>query len=178
MATEEVRADGIAPEAAKRARGLVGLLLEQYLTVAVAESLTGGLVCAAMTSVPGSSGCVRGGVITYATDLKASLVDVDAEYLALKGPVDALVAAQMARGAAEVCGAELGLATTGVAGPDAQDGVPVGTVFVAVHDQRDGSDHVEEFMLSGSRAEIRARTVNEVLRLATDVALDPASWRE
>src|SRR4051812_4003327 len=99
------------------------------LTVATAESLTGGLVCAALTDVPGASAVVRGGVVSYATDLKASVLGVDEHVLAAGGAVQARVAREMALGVAQLCGADLGVGTTGVAGPDPQDGQPVGTVF-------------------------------------------------
>lgn len=87
-------------------------------TLAVAESLTGGAVCARLVDVPGASRVLRGGVTAYATDLKASLLGVDDELLAARGAVDPDVAAAMAAGVRERLGADVGLATTGVAGPD------------------------------------------------------------
>ena len=99
---------------------------------ATAESLTGGLVRAALTSVPGTSAVVRGAVVAYATDLKARLLGVDADLLAAGGAVQSEVARQMAPGSAACSAADVGLATTGVAGPDPQDGHAGGTVFVAV----------------------------------------------
>ncbi|MFN8169479.1 MAG: CinA family protein [Candidatus Nanopelagicales bacterium] len=110
----------------------VRALTAREQTVAVAESLTGGLVVSALVGVPGASRVVRGGVVAYMTDLKASLLDVDAELLAAEGAVHPDVAAAMAHGAAQRLGATYGLATTGVAGPDPQDGRPVGEVWVAV----------------------------------------------
>ena len=101
-------------------------------TVAVAESLTGGLVTAALTDVAGASVVVRGGVLAYASDLKAQVLGVDEGLLARAGAVDADVAEQMADGVRSLMGATYGLATTGVAGPDPADGKPVGTVYVAV----------------------------------------------
>lgn len=148
---------------------LIAALIDRQLTIAVAESLTGGLVCAALTSVPGSSVCVRGAVVSYATDLKASLLGVTTEALAAHGPVDPTVAKEMARGAARLCGADIGIATTGVAGPQSQDGIDVGTVFVAAHDTRDGSDRVLSLMLLGDRASIRSQTVHRSLDLAAAV---------
>ena len=100
--------------------------------MATAESLTGGLVCAALTDVPGASAVVRGAVVAYATELKAQVLGVDPDLLATGGAVQAEVARQMATGVCRVLGADVGVATTGVAGPDPQDGHPVGTVFVAV----------------------------------------------
>jgi len=107
------------------------LLAGRAATVAVAESLTGGLLGAALTDMPGSSGTFRGGVTAYATELKSALLGVDAGLLARHGPVHPEVAGQMALGARERLDATFGVATTGVAGPDTQ-GAPVGTVHVAV----------------------------------------------
>ncbi len=114
------------------AAGLVAALTARSLTIATAESLTGGLVCAALTEVPGASAVVRGGVVAYATDLKAVVLGVDPDLLAAGGAVQEEVARQMALGVCRLLGAAVGVATTGVAGPDPQDGRPVGTVFVAV----------------------------------------------
>jgi nicotinamide-nucleotide amidase len=107
-------------------------LSERGQTVAVAESLTGGMVCAALIDVPGASAAVRGAVVAYATELKHRLLDVDGDLLARNGPVDPDVAAQMALGVRERLGADWGLATTGVAGPEPQDGVPPGRVYLAI----------------------------------------------
>ncbi len=111
---------------------LIGRLTGQRLTVATAESLSGGLLAALLTEVPGSSAVVRGGVVVYATDLKHDLAGVDAALLAARGPVDGEVAAALAAGARRRCGADIGIGLTGVAGPDPQNGVPVGTWFVAI----------------------------------------------
>lgn len=111
---------------------LVRRLAAAGQTVACAESLTGGLVCATLVSVPGASAVVRGGVVAYAVDAKAALLGVDPDLLGRVGAVDPEVAAALARGAARVLGATWGVGTTGVAGPDPSDGMPVGTVFVAV----------------------------------------------
>lgn len=114
------------------AADVVRLLRVRGETIAVAESLTGGLVAAALTAVPGASQVFRGSVTAYATDLKHRVLGVDAGLLAARGAVDAQVAGQMAAGVRGVLGADWGVATTGVAGPEPQDGQPVGTVFVAV----------------------------------------------
>lgn len=102
------------------------------VSVAVAESLTGGAVADALVSVPGASACLRGGVVAYATDVKRDLLGVDGRLLARHGAVHPDVAAAMAEGVRRVLGADFGVATTGVAGPDPQDGCPPGTVHVAV----------------------------------------------
>ncbi|MGW0083705.1 CinA family protein [Streptomyces sp. NPDC003393] len=150
---------------------VVGLLTVRGETIAVAESLTGGLVAAEITSVPGASKVFRGSVTAYATRLKHELLGVDATLLAERGAVDPQVAAQMAAGVRKALGADWGIATTGVAGPDPQDGQPVGTVFVAV----DGPGETENgtalgektaaLRLNGGRAEIRMESVRSVLAL-------------
>jgi nicotinamide-nucleotide amidase len=131
--------------------------------VAAAESLTGGLLCATLVDVPGASQVLRGGLVVYATDLKASLADVPADLLERQGPIDPDVALALARGARSRCGADWGLATTGVAGPDPQDGVEVGTVYVAAADAADAQ--VRRLRLDGDREAIRAGAVAAALDL-------------
>ncbi len=146
------------------ARRLFDALVERDLTVAVAESLTGGLVLSTLVDVPGASRVLRGGVVAYATDVKAALLDVDPALLAAQGAVDPLVARQMAQGAARRLGADLGLATTGVAGPDPQDGFAPGTAFVAAA----LGSHVRslDLELDGDRAQVRRSVCDAVLELA------------
>ncbi|MEU3656591.1 CinA family protein [Streptomyces sp. NPDC032161] len=143
------------------------LLARRGETLAVAESLTGGLVAAELTSVPGASRSFRGSVTAYATPLKRELLGVDGALLAERGAVDADVARQMATGVRRVLGADWGVATTGVAGPDPQDGKPVGTVYVAVSGP-DGAENVAVLRLNGSRADIRKESVRNVLTLLSD----------
>ena len=144
---------------------LVAALRDAGLTLATAESLTGGLVAAGVVDVPGASAVLRGGVVAYATDLKHRLLGVDAGLLAERGAVDPDVAAAMARGVRERLSADVGVATTGVAGPDPQDGHAAGTVFVAVSlppvlaARHGGAEHVVPLALTGDRAAIRAATV-------------------
>ncbi|MFP5336346.1 MAG: CinA family protein [Actinomycetes bacterium] len=137
------------------------------LTVAVAESLTAGLVAARLADVPGASAVLRGGVVAYATDLKTSLLGVDPALLAVVGAVDAEVAAQMATGVRERLGADLGVATTGVAGPDPQDGRPPGTVYVAV--ATPSTTRVRAEQLAGDRAAVRRAAVDAALDLLLSV---------
>jgi nicotinamide-nucleotide amidase len=150
---------------------VVRLLTVNGGTLAVAESLTGGLVAAEITSVPGASKVFRGSVTAYATELKHELLGVDATLLAQRGAVDARVAAQMAVGVRKALGADWGIATTGVAGPDPQDGQAVGTVFVAVDGPSGaasgsgGGGKVRRLRLNGDRAEIRMESVRSVLAL-------------
>lgn len=111
---------------------LVELLSARGRTVAVAESLTGGAVVEAIVRVPGASACLRGGIVAYATDLKATLLGVPHRLLDANGPVHPDVALAMARGVRTRLGADYGVATTGVAGPDPQGGTPPGVFHVAV----------------------------------------------
>jgi nicotinamide-nucleotide amidase len=136
-------------------------------SIAAAESLTGGRVTATLVDVPGASAPVRGGIVAYATDIKATQLGVDADLLADRGPVDAEVAVQMAKGVRRALHADVGVATTGVAGPDPQDGKPVGTVHIAVVTPEEVVSSSLE--LAGTRDEIRTRTVQSVLELALTV---------
>ncbi|WP_318200948.1 CinA family protein [Streptomyces sp. SCL15-4] len=152
-----------------QATELVRLLTVRGETLAVAESLTGGLVAAEITGVPGASRVFRGSVTAYATELKHGLLGVDDTLLAQRGAVDPQVAGEMAAGVRKLLGADWGIATTGVAGPDPQDGKPVGTVFVAVDGPTTGRSgsagggKVRVLRLNGSRAEIRMESVRSVL---------------
>src|SRR5919199_1679087 len=110
---------------------VLGLLAARGETLAVAESLTGGLLAATIVEVPGASAVFRGGLVVYATDLKARLAGVPEVLLAVRGPMGPDVAVALARGARERCAADWALAATGVAGPDPQDRHPPGLVFVA-----------------------------------------------
>jgi nicotinamide-nucleotide amidase len=152
--------------ASTAAADLVALLTAAGQTVAIAESLTGGLVAAALTDIPGASVVVRGGVLAYATDIKAQVLGVDEALLARAGAVDADVAEQMASGVRSLMGATYGLATTGVAGPDQVEDKRVGTVYVAV--ARQGSSRVKALSLSGDRGEVRTGSVMAVLALLTE----------
>ncbi|MFB9378040.1 CinA family protein [Kineococcus gynurae] len=140
---------------------LVAALAARGWTVATAESLTGGLLCATLVDVPGASAVVRGGVVAYATELKADLLGVDPERLREHGPVDALVARQMAAGVAARLGADVGIATTGVAGPGPSDGHPAGTVHLGLAHPGGTASH--RLDLTGDRAGIRRDTVQAAL---------------
>jgi nicotinamide-nucleotide amidase len=155
---------GVAGPAARNlAAEVLSLLHAANWTVATAESLTGGLVAATLTDIPGASRSFRGGVVSYATDLKASLLGVDSAMLAAHGAVYAPVAAAMAAGVRDRLGATVGIATTGVAGPDPQDGVAPGTVHIAV--SLDDDTIVRTIALAGDRDEVRTLTVERVLGL-------------
>lgn len=154
---------------------VVGLLIDRGLTVGVAESLTGGLLVAELIRTPGASATVVGGVVAYDTELKHTLLGVDAGLLAEHGPVHPEVARQMAIGVRErlaVRGrsADVGLATTGVAGPDPQGGAAVGTVFVAVAVGERVA--VDALRLDGDRARIRASAVGATLERLETILLE------
>jgi len=159
--------DPAGPAGGDLAARIVGLLTQRRQTVAVAESLTGGLLGAAITTVPGASAVFRGGVIAYATDLKAALLGVPAALLAGRGAVDPEVAGAMAAGVRERLGAAIGVATTGVAGPDPQDGKPPGTVHIAV--SAGGGPVIQTLALPGGRDQIRRATVERSLGLLWSV---------
>jgi nicotinamide-nucleotide amidase len=145
-----------------RTASLIAVLAAKGLTVAVAESLTGGQLTAELTRPAGASAVVNGGAVVYATELKHSVVGVDETLLGEHGPVHPEVARQLAervRAALAVDGkaADVGIATTGVAGPEPQGGRPVGTVFLGLAIGQE--TWVEELQLTGDRAGIRAQTV-------------------
>lgn len=143
------------------------LLLRRGETVAVAESLTGGLLGAALTSTPGSSATFRGGLIVYATDVKESLAGIPGPLLAAEGPVSAHVAAALAAAARDRLGATYGVGVTGVAGPDPQNDQPVGTVHLAVAGPAEGE--VRSLRCDGDREQIRSQTVVAALSLLAEV---------
>ncbi len=165
---------GLAPEqgesgvtdSAELSARIVATLTARRHTIAVAESLTGGLLVAELIRTPGASAVVLGGIVAYNTELKHTLLGVTAEVLAAHGAVHPDVAAQMAAGvrdALAVAGepAYIGISTTGVAGPDPQDGQPVGTVYLgfAVGSQV----RTKSLELEGTREHIRSRVVYESL---------------
>jgi nicotinamide-nucleotide amidase len=139
------------------------LLLGRGETVATAESLTGGLLGAALTERPGSSSTYRGGVVAYAVELKAQLLGVSAELLRDHGPVHPRTAEAMAVGARDRLGATYGLSTTGVAGPEPHGDQPVGTVDVACSGPAGAT--VRRLQLTGGRDDIRRATVTAALGL-------------
>ncbi len=159
---------GSAPSEVLDTLAALTAMRERGLTLATAESLTGGLVSAALTGVAGFSDVYRGGIVCYATDLKESLVGVPSDLLDEHGPIAPETAAALATGVAKACGADVGISTTGVAGPTVQDGHPAGEVYVAV--ALPGEEpHVRPLRLSGGRNEVREQTVDAVLALLLEV---------
>lgn len=145
---------------------LIAELTARRLTIAVAESLTGGLLVAELVRIPGASAVVRGGVVAYDTSLKRSLLHVDSSVLNVHGPVHADVAKQMAVGvrtllAVNGARADIGVSTTGVAGPGPTDGHPAGTVIIGL--SKGTGSWAVPLQLDGNRAEIRAETVLQAI---------------
>ncbi|MEP9383101.1 CinA family protein [Nocardioides sp. KR10-350] len=136
-------------------------------TVATAESLTGGRLAALLTDTPGASETYLGGVVTYATELKHSILDVPREIIDGVGVVSAECAEAMATGVKAITGSSYAIATTGVAGPDAQEGKPPGTVYVGLA----GPGLVTSALLelSGGRTDIQAATCERALQELEDV---------
>jgi len=145
---------------------LIQFLAAKKLKLAIAESLTGGMLCSELVSVPGASDVVIGAVVAYQSVLKSSALGVNPDLLASKGAVDPEVATQMAEGirsrfslqALTATDRVLGVSTTGVAGPDEQDGQPVGTVYLAVSGAK--GPKVWAHVFTGNRQQIREQTVS------------------
>ena len=147
--------DGTVSAAATR---VVGKARERGRTIATAESLTGGMIGAAITSVPGSSAVFVGGITSYAVDAKRDVLGVDGQLLSEEGAVDEQVARQMARGARSVLGSDVGVAVTGIAGPGgSEEGKPVGTVWIAT--SSDCGETARRFLFAGDRSQVRRSTV-------------------
>jgi nicotinamide-nucleotide amidase len=141
-------------------------------TVATAESLTAGLVCSTLATVPGASDCLRGGLAAYATDVKSSVLGVDPTLIERHGVVSAECAEAMADCARLLFGADWSVATTGVAGPTGQEGKPVGAVFVAVAGPS-MAPRTDSLRLGGDRASIRRQAADAALALLATL-VDPA----
>jgi len=156
----------VSASAGALATSLVHELTRRGETVAVAESLTGGLVAACLTQPPGASAVVVGGVVTYGVWAKEHVLGVPADLLAREGPVSPATATAMAREAARLFHSSYGLATTGVAGPEPHDGHPVGEVYVAC--SANGKDDVRRLSLGGSRDTIREMSTKSVLLLLAE----------
>lgn len=151
----------------ERARSVVERASEAGLSVGTAESLTGGLIAAMLTSVPGSSAVVRGGVVSYVNDVKEQLLGVSGDVLSRQGAVDELVALQMARGALRELAADVTVSVTGIAGPTgAEPGKPVGTVWIGCATAR--GTHACEHHFEGGREAVRLQTVLAALKTAED----------
>jgi len=154
----------------KRAESVVAAFRERGLTMATAESCTGGLIAACMTELAGSSHVFERGFVTYANEAKTELLDVPPAVLAEHGAVSEQVALQMALGALDHSRAEIAVAVTGIAGPGGgSEEKPVGLVFVAGA-RRDGQVLVNRHVFDGDRTQIREATVLAALSLALTLA--------
>jgi len=151
----------MADDPARQAAELHRRLLDRGHTVATAESLTGGRLGMLLTEAAGSSATYVGGVVAYATALKVEVLGVPRDLVARYGVVSAECALAMARGVRALTGATYGVSTTGVAGPDRQEGKAVGTVFIGVAGP--GADSALALELVGSRSRIRERTCDEAV---------------
>lgn len=146
---------------------LVAAAIAAQITVGTGESLTGGMVAATLVQVPGASGMLQGGVVAYQNHVKERLLGVPAELLAARGAVDPEVACAMARGACTATGARVGIATTGVAGPDPHQGKEVGHVYIGV--ALDGEAQSYEYHFGGDREMIRLQATQEAISLLEQV---------
>ena len=133
-------------------------------TLSTAESCTGGLIGSTLTAVPGASSVYKGSIVSYWSEVKANLLDVNASLLKTKGPVSEPVAKAMAEGVRRRMDTDVAVSVTGLAGPDGDEfGYPVGTVFVGYADQYDSI--VKEFHFSGDRETVRRKAAEAALRL-------------
>lgn len=146
-----------------RAARVVGLLKARGQTVAAAESLTGGGLCAAVTEVAGASDVLRGGLVVYSDDMKVALAGVPRELLDRKGAVDPNVAVRLAEGARERCESDWGIGLTGVAGPGPAGGVPAGTVYIGLAGPT--GSRCWSLRVDGGRQRVRQVTIEHALRL-------------
>ena len=150
----------------EHAADVIQQMTARGLTLGSAESLTGGGVGSSLTSVPGSSAVYVGGVIAYATRIKVDLLGVPLEIVYGDGVVSAACARAMAAGVRTALGVDVGVSTTGVAGPDRQEGKAPGTVFVAVADLR--GEAVRPLQLAGDREAIRSAAADAALALVRE----------
>ena len=144
------------------AQEAVALLQARGLTVGTCESLTGGMICSTLVDVPGASKVVRGGLITYQTDMKTLLADVDAALIADKGVVSGEVARAMAEGARARLGVDIAVSATGMASPGDENDPPAGTVFVGLASEK--GVRAIALQLTGNRQEIRQQTVEQAIQ--------------
>lgn len=156
----------------EHAAGLHEELVNRGATVASAESLTGGAVADVLSTAPGASQSFLGGVVSYASEVKVELLGVSQQTVDDHGVVSRQCAAEMAQGVRRLLGSDLGVSTTGVAGPESQEGKPVGRVYVAVATPE--STEVVELNLDGDRAAVRRQSVEAaVAALMATVGAEP-----
>lgn len=155
------------------AKHVVELFVSRTITLSVCESITGGSLAAAITDVPGASAIFRGGLITYASDLKTALAGVDADVIRTSGVVNEYTARTMAFGARQACATDWAISTTGVAGPEPLDGAEVGTVWFGIVGTNLGATpnpvYTECAHFDGDRDAIRKAAVQHALEMAVRV---------
>lgn len=157
----------VPPELSRLASKVIEAASVQGRTIATAESLTGGLIAAALTSVPGSSVVVKGSIVSYTNEVKHVSLNVSEDTLVNEGAVSAPCAEQMAVGASQELSSGLAVSVTGIAGPGGEEpGKPVGTVFMGLYDE--GKVSSMRFQFKGSRAEVRAQTAQVALQALFD----------
>jgi nicotinamide-nucleotide amidase len=158
----------LAPPTIEAAAALLALLRQRGMTIAAAESCTGGLISAALTAVPGSSEAVLGGLVTYSNAMKMKFLGVPEDVLSSDGAVSEACARRMASGAMLHTGADLAISTTGIAGPGGGSAEkPVGLVFIGLA-RRGGGTEVQRHVFPGDRDAVRSATVNAAFRLAME----------
>jgi nicotinamide-nucleotide amidase len=157
-----VREAGTSPEGT-----LNRLLTERRLTLAVAESCTGGLISSRITDAAGASAYFLAGLVTYSNEAKEKLLSVPGDVIAARGAVSAEVAGRMAEGARRATGADIGLSVTGIAGPGGgTDQKPVGTVYMGL--AAVGAGLVRYFKFDGERLAVKRQAADEALRFVLD----------
>jgi len=162
----------LPPETLDQARRLLAQLQRQELTLATAESCTGGLIAAALTAIPGSSATLLGGFVTYSNAMKTQMLGVSEDILQGVGAVSEACARSMAAGALQLSGSDIAVACTGIAGPDGGSAdKPVGLVFIAAARRGMGSE-AKRFVFPGDRAAVRAATVAAALEMVGRIAAE------
>lgn len=146
---------------------LVALLKEKQLVITTAESCTGGMIASRIVSVPGASAVFKEGYITYSDEVKSRVLGVKKSTLEKYFAVSAETAGEMAAGAARIAKSDIAISVTGVAGPDTEDGKPVGLVYIGCSYK--GKTSVGEYNFTGTRADIRNAAADEALKFAADI---------
>ena len=155
---------------------IVESLKRNGLTVSFTESITGGMLAAGITSVPGASAVLKGSLVTYSNETKESLAGVSADTINMYSAVSRETALEMAKGGRAAVGSDICLSITGNAGPDASEGQPVGMVYMAVNSAY--RNEYRKFMFSGDRGEIRNKALQEAYRFLEEVLREDYSWKE
>lgn len=146
-----------------KAKQLISLLKENNLTIATAESLTGGMLASSLVDVPGASKCFKEGFVTYCDEAKMRTLGVPSDIIQKHGAISSETAFEMAKGAAEKSGCSISISTTGNAGPDCDEGKDAGLVYIGINILGNITTH--EFHFSGDRDSVRKQTVETAISL-------------